>query len=67
MRTDDLDSALGIHSDSVTDSKGVSVEWPLLNPDWLLSSRLFCERKEETWLNTTHFDFAMKGLRDTGL
>lgn len=39
--------------DSVTDSKGDSVECPLLNPDWLFSSRLFCKRKVETW--SKHF------------
>ncbi len=34
-------------------SKAVLVECPLLKPDWLLSRRLFCERKAETWLNTS--------------
>ncbi len=28
----------------------VSVEWPLLKPDWLASSLLFCERNNDTWL-----------------
>lgn len=36
MRTDYLDSALALHSDSVTDSKSVSVKRPLFNPNWLL-------------------------------
>ncbi len=30
---------------SVTDSKAVSVEWPLLKPDWFLFSWLFFERQ----------------------
>ncbi len=38
---------------STTESKAVSVECPLLKPDWLLPRRLFCVRKAETWLNTT--------------
>ncbi len=65
MRTEDLDSAFALRSASVTESKAVSVEWPLLNPDWLLFSRLFCERKEDTWLNTMRSsDFAMNGMRE---
>ncbi len=53
---------------SVTESRAVSVEWPLLKPDWLLSRMLFCERNRESWLNTTRSsDFAMNGRRDTGL
>ncbi len=52
---------------STTESKAVSVECPLLKPDCLLSRRLLCVRKTETWLNTTHSSiFAMKG-RETGL
>ncbi len=68
MRTEDFDSALALRSTSVTEIKAVSVEWQLLNTDWLLSSRLFCERKEDTWLNTTRSsDFAMNGRREMGL
>ncbi len=53
MRTDDLESAFAIRRASVTDSSAVSVEWPLLKPDCLASSLLFCERNNETWLKTT--------------
>ncbi len=66
MRSEDLDSTLALCSASVTGNKVVSVEWPLLNPDWLLSSKLLCERKEDTRLNTTRSsDFAMNGRRKT--
>uniref|UniRef100_A0A8C1UQC4 Cullin-4A n=1 Tax=Cyprinus carpio TaxID=7962 RepID=A0A8C1UQC4_CYPCA len=51
---------------SVTESRAVSVEWPLLKPDWLLSRRLFCTRNRESWLNTARSSvFAMNGRRDT--
>ncbi len=54
MRTDDLESA--------------EVEWPLLKPDCLASSLLFCDRNKETWLKTTHSSaLAMNGRRETGL
>ncbi len=53
---------------SVTESRAVSVEWPLLKPDWLLSRMLFCARNRESWLNTTRSSvFAMNGRRDMGL
>ncbi len=65
MSTEDLEAALGA---SVTESRAVAVEWPLLKPDWLLSRMLFCARNRESWLNTTHSSvFAMNGRRDTGL
>ncbi len=48
MRTDDLESAFAIRRASVTESSAVSVEWPLLKPDCLASSLLFCERNNET-------------------
>ncbi len=64
----DLEAALTSLRASTTESKAVSVECPLLKPDWLLSRRLFCVRKAETWLNSTHSSvFAMKGRRETGL
>ncbi len=44
ISTDDLESAFAIRNASLTDSSTVSVEWPLLKPDWLASSLLFCER-----------------------
>uniref|UniRef100_A0A9J8B4K8 small monomeric GTPase n=1 Tax=Cyprinus carpio carpio TaxID=630221 RepID=A0A9J8B4K8_CYPCA len=42
---EDLDSALASLRASTTESKAVSVECPLLKPDWMLSRRLFCVRK----------------------
>ncbi len=45
MRTDDLESAFAIRRASVTESSTVSVEYPRLNPDWLVSSRLCFDRK----------------------
>ncbi len=68
MRTDDLESAFAIRRASVTDSSAVSVEWPLLKPDSLASSLLFCEKNNETLLNTTRSSvLAMNGRRETGL
>ncbi len=68
MRTDDLESAFAIPRASVTESSAVSVEWPLLKPDCLASSLLYCERNNESWLKTTHSSvFAMNGRRETGL
>ncbi len=68
MRTDDLESAFVIRRASVTESSAVSVEWPLLKPDWLASSRLFYERKEDSWFKTTRLSvLAMNGRRETGL
>ncbi len=53
MRTHDLESAFAIRRVSVTESSAVSVDWPLLKPDCLASSLLFCEINNETWLKTT--------------
>ncbi len=65
MRTDDLESAFAICRASVTESIAVSVEWPLLKPDCLASSLLFCERNNETWLKTTRSSvLAMNGRRE---
>ncbi len=65
---EDLEAALASLRASTTESKAVSVECPLLKPDWLLSWRLFCVRKAETRLNTAHSSvFAMKGRREPGL
>ncbi len=66
--TEDLEAALASLGDSVTESRVVSVEWPLLKPDFLLSRRLFCARNKESWLNTTRSSiFALNERRDTGL
>ncbi len=68
ISNEDLEAALASFRASTTESKAVSGECPLLKPDWLLSRRLFCVRKAETWLNTTRSSvFAMKGRRETGL
>ena len=68
ISTDDLDSALASLRASTTESKAVSVECPLLKPDWLLSRRLLCVRNVETCLNTARSSvFAIKGRRETGL
>ncbi len=65
MRTDDLESAFAICRASVIESSAVSVEWPLLKPDCLASSLLFCERNNETWLKTTLSNvLAMNGRRE---
>ncbi len=42
MNTEDLEAALANLRVSVTESRAVSVEWPLLKPDWLLSNSLKC-------------------------
>ncbi len=49
MRTDDLESAFAIRRASVTASSAVSVEWPLLKPDCLASSLLFCLLWKKQW------------------
>ncbi len=66
MRTDDLVSAFEIRRASMTESSAVSVECPHLNPDWLTSSRLCFDRKEDNWLKTTRsmFSLWMEGERD---
>ncbi len=53
ISNEDLEAVLASLRSSTTESKVVSVEFPLLKPDWLLSRRLFCVRKAVTWLNTT--------------
>ncbi len=68
ISNEDLEAALASLRASTTESKAVLVECPLLKPYWLLSRRLFCVRKAETWLNTTRSSvFALKGRRETGL
>ncbi len=52
----------------MTDSSTVSVEWPLLKPDWLGSIFLYSERNNDIWLKTNRLSvFAMNGRRETGL
>lgn len=40
-------SRMGSDDASVTDNKAGFVEWTVLNPDWLLSNWLFCERNDK--------------------
>ncbi len=42
ISNEDLEATLASLRASITKSKAVSVEWPLLKPEWLLSRRLFC-------------------------
>ena len=44
LSTENLADDLASFKASVTANRAISVEWPLLNPDWLGSRRLFCER-----------------------
>jgi len=68
MRTDDLETAFAIRRASVTGSNAVSVECPFLKSDWLTSSWLFRDRKDDTWLKEACLSvFPMKGRRETGL
>ncbi len=53
ISNEDSEAALASLRASTTESKAVSIECPLLKPDYLLSRRLFCVKKAETWLNTT--------------
>ncbi len=53
ISNEDLEAVLASLRSSTTESKAVSVECPLLKPDWLLSRRLFFVKKALTWLNTT--------------
>ncbi len=60
VSNEDSEAVLASLRSSTTESKAVSVECPLLKPDWLLSRRLFCVRKAVTWLNKTRSSvFAM--------
>ncbi len=65
---EDLEAVLASLRSSTTESKAVSVECPLLKPDWLLSRRLFCVIKAVTWLNNSFKCFCnerQKGNRST--
>ena len=66
MMTDDLKAALAVWRAVVTDRRAVSVEWPVLKPDWLGYSRLFLERKFDSWAARS-IVFEKKGSSDTGL
>ena len=50
MRTEEREAACAVWRDSLTARSAVSVEWPGLKPDWWGSSRLFWEKKAESWL-----------------
>lgn len=47
IRTDDLEFALASRRVSAMVSRVVSIKCPVLKPDWLSISRLFCDRKAE--------------------
>ncbi len=42
ISNEDLEATLACLRASTTETKAVSVECPLLKPEWLLSRRLFC-------------------------
>ncbi len=44
ISNEDSEAVLASLRSSTTESKAVSVECPLLKPDWILSRRLFCEK-----------------------
>ncbi len=46
MSTEDLEAALASLRASVTESRAVSVEWPLLKPDGCCPGMLFCAREQ---------------------
>ncbi len=55
ISTEDLESALASLRASTTEIKTVSVEYPLLKPDWLLLRRLFCVRKAHSLVEHSSF------------
>jgi len=61
---DYLEAAFASRRASITEIKAVSVEWPLLKPDWSLSRRLFCVRKVNVTFSSV---LAMNGRRHNGL
>ncbi len=68
VSNEDLEAVIASLRASTTKSKAILVACPLLKSDWLLSRRLFCVRKAETWLNTTSSSvFAMKGRMKPGM
>ena len=68
IRTAEWEAAWAACRASVTARSAVSVEWACLKPDWFGSSRLFCERWRESWLDTTRSSvFERKESSDTGL
>ena len=50
IRREEWEAAWGAWMDSLAARTAVSVEWPGLKPDLWGSSRLFCEKKEESLL-----------------
>ncbi len=48
MSTEDLEAALASLRASVTESRAVSVEWPLLKPDWfVVQNVVLCKKQRE--------------------
>jgi len=67
IRTEEREAARAAWSDSLTERSAVSVEWPGLKPDWWGSSRLFSEKKAESWLDAARSSVLdRKGRRDSG-
>ena len=67
MRTEERKAACAVWRDSLTARSAVSVEWPGLKPDWWGSSRLFWEKKAESWLEAARsMVLERNGRSDTG-
>ncbi len=47
MSTEDLEAALASLRASVTESRAVSVEWPLLKPDVVVQKVVLCKKQRE--------------------
>ena len=66
IRTEEREAACAVCRDSLTAS-AVSVEWPGLKSYWWGSSRLFWEKKAESWLEAAHsMVLERNGRSDTG-
>ena len=50
IRTEEREAACAVCRDCLRARSAVLVEWPGLKPDWWGSSRLFWEKKAESWL-----------------
>ena len=60
IRTEEREAVCAVCRDSLTARSAVSVEWPGLKPDWWVSSRLFWEKKAESWRGSTFNSFGKK-------
>ena len=67
MRTEERVAACAVWRDSLTARSAVSVECPGLKPGWWGSSRLFWEKKAESWLEAARsMVLERNGRSDTG-